>query len=78
MLLMLEESMELAEKMFTRSSRKCPLRSDCTKGVNQRYYASLFDEEWEVFVIKHDAEKGGFDWFTLCCDSGPAQSCSSC
>lgn len=66
--------MELAEKMFTRSTRTCPVRSDCSKQTNQRYFETLFEDEWEVFVIKHDAERGGFDWFTLCCESAPAQS----
>ena len=61
--------MGLAEKMFSRSTKSCPLRSDCRSESNKKYFESLFDDEWEVFVIKRDAEKGGFDWFTLCCDA---------
>jgi len=61
--------MGLAEKMFSRSSKTCPIRSDCRKNADTKYFESLFDDRWEVFVIKRDAEKGGFEWFTLCCEA---------
>lgn len=61
--------MGLAEKMFSRSTKTCPLRSDCLKESNKKYFESLFDNDWEVFVIKRHDEKGKFDWFTLCCDA---------
>ena len=61
--------MGLAEKMFSRSTKTCPLRSDCRSDSNKKFFGSLFDDEWEVFVIKRDVENGGFDWFTLCCDA---------
>ena len=64
--------MGLAEKMFSRTPKTCPLRSDCRKDSDKKYFESLFDDEWEVFVIKRDTEKGGFDWFTLCCEGAQA------
>jgi len=64
--------MGLAEKMFSRSTKMCPLRSDCRRDSNKKYFETLFDDEWEVFVIRRDKEKGGFDWFTLCCDAAQA------
>ena len=60
--------MGLAEKMFSRSSTTCPLRSDCKRESNKRFFASLFETDWEVFVIKRDNENDKFDWFTLCCE----------
>ena len=64
--------MQLAEKMFSRSRSTCPLRSDCKKESDQRYFDSLFDDDWEVFVIKRDNENGKFDWFTQCCEAAGA------
>ena len=61
--------MGLPEKMFSRSTKTCPVRSDCRKESNKKYFESLFDNKWEVFVIKHDSEKRKFDWFTLCCEA---------
>jgi len=29
---------------------------------------SLFERDWEVFVIKHDKDTGKFKWFTECCE----------
>ena len=61
--------MGLAEKMFSRPTMTCPLRSDCRKESDKKYFESLLDRSWEVFVIKRDDEKGKFDWFTLCCET---------
>ena len=61
--------MGLAEKMFSRSATGCPLRSDCKKDSDRRYFKTLFDDNWEVFVIKRDREKGSYDWFTRCCEA---------
>ena len=61
--------MGLADKMFSRSKDECPLRSDCYKKSNETYFDSLFDRDWEVFVIRRDREKQTFDWFTLCCEN---------
>ena len=61
--------MELADKMFTRSSTTPPHRSSCSGKPDRKYVESLFDhDDWEVFVIKHDEKKGQFDYFTLCCE----------
>ena len=62
--------MGLGEKMFSRSTSICPLRSDCAQKTNRAYFHSLFERDWEVFVIKRDEKKDGFDWFTLCCEHG--------
>jgi hypothetical protein len=60
--------MHLAEKMFSRPSKVCPLQSSCGRSSNKAYFDSLFDDDWEVFVIKRDREAEKFDWFTLCCE----------
>lgn len=62
--------MGLAEKMFSRSKMTCPVRSDCRQNSDRRYFDSLFDNDWEVFVIRRNHEKGNFDWFTQCCETG--------
>ena len=61
--------MALADKMFTRATRTCPVRSDCRKESNRKYFDSLFDSDWEVLVVRHDDEKNKFEWFTLCCEA---------
>jgi hypothetical protein len=61
--------MHLAEKMFSRSTKTCPIRSDCRTRTDKRYFDSLFADDWEVFVIKRDNERDSFDWFTLCCEA---------
>jgi hypothetical protein len=66
--------MDLAEKMFSRSKLFCPLRSDCKKQSDRRYFDSLFDQDWEVFVIRRDDKKGNFNWFTQCCEAAVTPS----
>ena len=61
--------MGLAEKMFSRSSTSCPLRSDCKTQSDRKYFDALFDDDWEVFVIRRDNENAKFDWFTQCCEA---------
>ena len=61
--------MGLAEKMFSRIAKTCPAVSDCGRESNQKYIASLFEQDWEVFVIKRNSETDSFDWFTLCCEA---------
>jgi hypothetical protein len=70
--------MGLAEKMFSRATTTCPLRSDCHKDSNKRYFKSLFEDDWEVFVIRRDNERGKFDWFTLCCEAAQSQCGTIC
>jgi len=61
--------MELVEKMSCRTDGKCRELTDCCGDVDRHYGESLFDKDWEVFVIKRNDESGRFDWFTLCCES---------
>ena len=62
--------MHLAEKMFSRSTKSCPLRSDCKTRSDRRFVDALFADDWEVFVIKrNDDDEGNFRWFTLCCEA---------
>jgi hypothetical protein len=64
--------MHLAEKMFSRSAKACPVRSDCKKKADRKFIDELFSDDWEVFVIKRDDEAAKFDWFTLCCEEAGA------
>ncbi len=64
--------MGLADKMFNRGRKTCPVRSDCRKNSDTRFFNDLFEDDWEVFVIRRDNEKGKFDWFTLCCERANA------
>ena len=66
--------MKLSEKMFTRSTKACPVRTDCRAETDQKYVEDLFADEWEVFVIKRDEKNDRFDWFTLCCESANEKS----
>lgn len=61
--------MHLAEKMFSRSTKSCPVRSACNKESNRRFVDKLFADDWEVFVIKRNNDDGNFRWFTLCCEA---------
>lgn len=61
--------MALADKMFTRATKTCPVRSDCRRESNRQYFDSLFDRDWDVFVVKRDEDHGNFNWFTLCCEA---------
>ena len=67
--------MKLADKMFSRATKRCPLRSDCRERSDKRFIDSLFKNDWEVFVIKRDNEKGQFSWFTLCCEAASYKEC---
>ena len=60
--------MHLEEKMFSRSPKSCPVRSECGKGLEQKSLDKLFARDWEVFVIKRKELGAGFRWFTLCCE----------
>jgi hypothetical protein len=61
--------MDLSQKMFSRENATCPVRSDCKKESDRKYFDTLFDDDWEVLVIKRDNIRQTFDWFTLCCES---------
>jgi hypothetical protein len=60
--------MRLGDKMFTRSTTVCPIRSDCQRKSDKKYFDSLFEQDWEVLVIRRD-EQGAYNWSTWCCDS---------
>ena len=61
--------MGLAGKMFSRTNISCPLKSDCRRDADRRFVASMFEKDWEVFVIKRDSETGRYKSFTLCCEA---------
>ena len=61
--------MSFAQKMFSRATKACPIRSDCKSETDRRYFDRLFEKDWEVFVVKRRADRDTFDWFTLCCDA---------
>ena len=61
--------MQLAEKMFSRSRKSCPVRSDCKDKSDRKFIDDMFSDDWEVFVIKRNDEDHSFRWFTLCCEA---------
>lgn len=61
--------MGLADKMFSRGTKTCPVRSDCRRDSNRRYFEALFKQDWEVFVIRRNDRDEKFNWFTLCCEA---------
>ena len=66
--------MTLSEKMFDRSVPGCGFATECRHEGENPHFDGLFSEDWEVFVIKRDAERNKYNWFTLCCElpNGPA------
>lgn len=60
--------MMLKEKMFSKGSTVCPVRSTCRENSDGQYFRTLFERDWEVFVIKRDQTSGGHKWFTQCCE----------
>lgn len=53
------------------NAAKCYLRSTCRKNADRAAIKSLFEREWEVFVIKRDPATGKYRGHTLCCDTAP-------
>lgn len=49
--------------------KQCYFRSPCKAKADRQAFRSLFERDWEVFVIKKDQQTGGHKWFTLCCES---------
>ena len=47
----------------------CYLRSACRQDADRDAFKSLFEREWEVFVIKRDPATGKFRGHTLCCEA---------
>lgn len=67
--MLLITTMLLSDKMSGRATTTCPFRSECKTESDRKYFDSLFNDDWEVFVIKRDNQKGTFDWFTQCCEA---------
>ena len=68
--------MSLSDKMFNRSTPGCGFGTDCRKESDRHHFDELFAREWDVFVIKHDAKKGKYNWFTLCCEEASRRGCT--
>lgn len=66
--------MKLADKMFSRETKTCPIRSDCRERTDRAYFDSLFDRDWEVFVIRRDDVSAKYNWFTACCEAAARYS----
>lgn len=58
-----------ADRKQSCTAAPCPIRSDCRREADKKFFTGLFDKEWEVFVIRHDEVAKKYDWFTLCCDA---------
>lgn len=48
--------------------KTCYLRSACREDADRKALKSLFEREWEVFVVKPDLVNGGFKGETVCCE----------
>lgn len=60
--------MESINTTADKCTASCPISFDSQKKAREDKSVGLFDEEWEVFVIKRNAETNKYDWFTLCCE----------
>jgi hypothetical protein len=49
-------------------NESCDLRSECRREADKRFFGSMFEREWEVFVIRQDPATGRFNGETVCCD----------
>lgn len=58
--------MNLRDKYF---QKKCSLRSACRQEADRTAAKSLFEREWEVFVVKRDPATGQYHGHTLCCET---------
>lgn len=61
--------MKLAEKTNECAKPPCPIRSDCRREADEKFFTGLFDKDWEVFVIRRNEDLDTYDWFTLCCEA---------
>jgi len=60
-------AMKVSEQNVNVSNRTCVARNDYKNKLGQDS-DPLFENDWEVFVIKRDTERNAFEWFTLCCE----------
>jgi len=66
------EDAEKQKKMGFRDKfvmTSCHLRSTCREDADRAAFKSLFEREWEVFVVKRDPASGKFHGHTLCCET---------
>lgn len=49
----------------------CYLRSMCKTNADREFFGSMFEREWEVFVIKRDPITGKLKGETVCCEAAP-------
>ena len=50
-------------------SETCDIRSKCRTEADREYAKSLFEREWEVFVIRQDSVTGKPIGETICCEN---------
>ncbi|CAN5447582.1 hypothetical protein BH10ACI2_BH10ACI2_06030 [soil metagenome] len=50
-------------------SEACDIRSKCRTEADREYLKSLFEREWEVFVIRQDPVTGKPKGETVCCEN---------
>lgn len=62
-------TINLSQKLI---GEACYIRSACRENSDREYFKSMFDSDWEVFVIKRDPTTGKFKGETLCCDYAAA------
>lgn len=60
--------MSLADKMLSRETPACDIRSTCRKEADKKFFGDLFSADWEVLVFRRDEQSGKYDMFALCCD----------
>jgi len=51
------------------SNKTCALRSSCKTDSDREFFSSLFERDWEVFVIRKDPETGLLRGVTICCEA---------
>ncbi len=62
-------SISLSQKLM---AEPCYIRSACREKSDRDYVKSMFERDWEVFLIKRDPNTGKFVGETLCCDYAAA------
>jgi hypothetical protein len=61
--------MNLRRSTAEREFPPCPLKSSCRRKADKKFFTGLFDQPWEVFVIRRDPATNKYDWSTHCCDA---------
>ncbi|MEO7658545.1 MAG: hypothetical protein ABIV48_02925 [Pyrinomonadaceae bacterium] len=63
--------MEINYLGITSVREACYIRTACKERADLEYFKSLFEREWEYFVIRPDPKTGKPIGETLCCDAAP-------